>query len=471
MYTCSSINGWLNPVKNVAFYLMLPCTVTVAAFACTASASEEPISAVSVASSPNSSSADSLKAQALKSKAPTFDISGSYRLRYEHLNNPIFPSSSEDRAQVNRRVSSRLLVKAQANWDVFNATLELADSRVWLDDNDPTLTSSQVNTLEPLQFFVRYTPQDSQYLKGITAGRITFDHGSRRLIGQGVYRNTKNAFDGVLVDYQVSDWNIRGFYLLPVSRLPSDSGAVADAERAFDKSYSEREFFGLYITSPDNNVKLQSYWLKEEDSAKLSTKNRDLYTLSVDYTKPFADTWKANIEVIGQTGTSHQTASASDTTELDVESWLLHANIGKKITDYTFLRGEIDAISGDNDSSDNTISDFDSLYGVRRFDFGPTDVYQAMPRRNLYTVGARSVTKPSKEHNIMVSYKAMWYQKAPESVDNFIGQQLEARWRWQIMPSLRLAIGAAYLLKGDGFERGDYPDDSQFVFTGALYTF
>lgn len=450
---------------------MLPCTVTVAAFACTASASEEPISAVSVASSPNSSSADSLKAQALKSKAPTFDISGSYRLRYEHLNNPIFPSSSEDRAQVNRRVSSRLLVKAQANWDVFNATLELADSRVWLDDNDPTLTSSQVNTLEPLQFFVRCTPQDSQYLKGITAGRITFDHGSRRLIGQGVYRNTKNAFDGVLVDYQVSDWNIRGFYLLPVSRLPSDSGAVADAERAFDKSYSEREFFGLYITSPDNNVKLQSYWLKEEDSAKLSTKNRDLYTLSVDYTKPFADTWKANIEVIGQTGTSHQTASASDTTELDVESWLLHANIGKKITDYTFLRGEIDAISGDNDSSDNTISDFDSLYGVRRFDFGPTDVYQAMPRRNLYTVGARSVTKPSKEHNIMVSYKAMWYQKAPESVDNFIGQQLEARWRWQIMPSLRLAIGAAYLLKGDGFERGDYPDDSQFVFTGALYTF
>ncbi|ALM92009.1 MULTISPECIES: alginate export family protein [Alteromonas] len=450
---------------------MLPCTVTVAAFACTASASEEPISAVSVASSPNSSSADSLKAQALKSKAPTFDISGSYRLRYEHLNNPIFPSSSEDRAQVNRRVSSRLLVKAQTNWDVFNVTLELADSRVWLDDNDPTLTSSQVNTLEPLQFFVRYTPQDSQYLKGITAGRITFDHGSRRLIGQGVYRNTKNAFDGVLVDYQVSDWNIRGFYLLPVSRLPSDSGAVADAERAFDKSYSEREFFGLYITSPDNNVKLQSYWLKEEDSAKLSTKNRDLYTLSVDYTKPFADTWKANIEVIGQTGTSHQTASASDTTELDVESWLLHANIGKKITDYTFLRGEIDAISGDNDSSDNTISDFDSLYGVRRFDFGPTDVYQAMPRRNLYTVGARSVTKPSKEHNIMVSYKAMWYQKAPESVDNFIGQQLEARWRWQIMPSLRLAIGAAYLLKGDGFERGDYPDDSQFVFTGALYTF
>jgi hypothetical protein len=463
MYTRSSMNGWLHPVKNVAFYLalylLIPCTVMAAVVGLCANANAENISSSNVASS-----------------QPTFDISGSFRLKYEHLNNSIFPSSSEDRAQVNRRISSRLLVKAEANWDVFNVTAELADSRAWLDDNDPTLTSSQVNTLEPLQFFARYTPKntiaaDESGLKSITAGRVTFDHGSRRLIGQGVYRNTKNAFDGVLVDWTVNEWNVRGFYLLPVSRLPTDSGAVADADRAFDKSYSERKFFGLYVTSSDNNVKVHSYWLKEEDSAKLATKNRDLYTLGVEYTKPFADTWKANVEVIGQTGTSHQTASASDTAELDVESWMVHANLGKKITDSTLLRGEVDVVSGDNDSTDNTISDFDSLYGVRRFDFGPTDVYQAMPRRNLVTAGARSVTTPTTEHNIMVSYKAMWYQKAPESVDSFIGHQLEARWRWQIKSSLRFAIGAAYLLKGDGFERGDYPDDSLFMFTEALYTF
>ena len=200
MYTCSSINGWLNPVKNVAFYLFLPCTVVAAAFAfsANANASAEPIPEVSVTSSQNSSSADSLKTktlkpQTLKAQAPRFDISGSYRLKYEHLNNPIFPSSSEDRAQVNRRVSSRLLVKAQANWDVFNVTLELADSRVWLDDNDPTLKSAQVNTLEPLQFFARYTPQNSQYLKGITAGRVTIGYGRRRLKGKGGSTQNKIA--------------------------------------------------------------------------------------------------------------------------------------------------------------------------------------------------------------------------------------------------------------------------------------
>ena len=145
--------------------------------------------------------------------------------------------------------------------------------------------------------------------------------------------------------------------------------------------------------------------------------------------------------------------------------------LGKKITANTFLRAEVDYISGDNYTSDNRIENFDSLFGVRRFDFGPTDVYQAMPRRNLKTVGLRSISKPASAHHVLLGYKAMWYQKAPESVDDFIGHQVEARWRYNVLPNLRLAIGGAYLFKGRGFERGDYSDNSAFVFTGAMYSF
>ena len=227
----------------------------------------------------------------------------------------------------------------------------------------------------------------------------------------------------------------------------------------------------MYAASKDNNVKLQSYWLKEDDSEVLATKNRDLYTLSVDYTQPFDNGLITNIEVVGQTGTSYQTASANDTDEKDVRAYMLFGYVGKQITDNTFLRAEVDYISGDNDTSDDTISDFDTLYGVRRFDFGPTDVYQAMPRRNLKAVGLRSVSKPAKAHNIMLGYKAMWYQKAPQDVDSFIGHQVEARWRYQVRPELRLVLGGAYLKKGEGFARGDYSDNSAFLFTGALYTF
>ena len=86
-----------------------------------------------------------------------FDFSGSYRLRYETLQNPIFPVDASTRSRSNDRISSRVLLKGQAKWEHWNATVEIQDSRAFLDDNDPSLMSSQVNTLEPLQFFLRYS--------------------------------------------------------------------------------------------------------------------------------------------------------------------------------------------------------------------------------------------------------------------------------------------------------------------------
>ncbi|GEA09238.1 hypothetical protein KUL42_39990 [Alteromonas sp. KUL42] len=401
----------------------------------------------------------------------SFDVSGSYRLRYESLNNPIFPSSAQSRDRTNDRISSRLRVKANMSWDAWGFTAELQDSRVFLDDNDPTLRSSQVNTLEPLQFYTTYTPNDNSVIKSVSLGRMELTYGSRRLISKAVYRNATNTFDGIEIDSNLNDWSVKGIYLLPVSRLPTAQDALDDNERAFDKSFSERRLFGFFAVSPDKALEIQSYWFKEDDADDLNTKNRDLYSLSLDYTTSLFDDWEANVEVIGQVGTSHQTTSASDNVEKDVRAFLFFGYLGRKVFDHTFLRAEIDFFSGDNNSADDTIRDFDGLYGVRRFDIGPTDVYQGMPRRNLKSIGLRSVSKPTKQHNIMAAYKSFWYHRAPEGVDSFIGHQFEVRWRYQVLPSLRLALGGAYLLKGEGFERGDYSDNTTFVFTGALYTF
>ena len=47
---------------------------------------------------------------------PEFDVSGSWRLRLEALNNPIFPVEEGRRTQHNQRLSSRLLVKGEMKW-------------------------------------------------------------------------------------------------------------------------------------------------------------------------------------------------------------------------------------------------------------------------------------------------------------------------------------------------------------------
>jgi hypothetical protein len=411
----------------------------------------------------------------------TVDVSGSFRVRYEALNNPIFPTQMSLREKSNQRLSTRLIVNTDVTYKNFGATLDIRDSRAFLDDNDPTLTSSQVNTLEPVQLFFTYKPLNARgsennanalgHISLIKMGRMELDYGSRRLLAKAIYRNATNSYDGVVVQGNLANWRVDGLYILPVSRFPNDIESVDSNTRAFDKSFSERKLFGLYAASNDNAIKLQSYWFKEDDSESLATRNRDLFTFSVDYTANFSNGWRANTEIIGQLGSAHETAASNDTLDKDVRAYLMFAYVGKKINHHTFLRAEFDFISGDNDSTDNTISNFDSLYGVRRFDFGPTDVYQGLLRRNLKTAGLRSVSTPTAQHNIMLGYKAYWYQKAPQDVDSFIGHQVEARWRYQILPELRLSLGGAYLFKGDGFARGDYSDNSAFLFTGALYTF
>ena len=409
---------------------------------------------------------------AMPLKAESLDVkySGSVRMRYETLNNPIFPTSEDMREKTNERLSTRIRLKGEAVYQNWQAVAEIEDSRVYLDDNDPTLKSAQVNTLEPVQFYITYKGIN-EYLDSVTVGRVTLDHGSRRLMGRTRFRNATNSFEGALVDGPFSGWNVRGFYLLPVSRFPFDAPSLDDNKRAFDKSFSNQKFFGIYAESQDDAWKIHSYWLKESDSEALATKNRDLFTLSVDYSKTFFKDWNYNIEAIGQTGQARQSASASDLDDKDVTAWMVHSHIGKQISANTFLRAEIDAASGDNNADDATIRGFDSLYGLRRFDFGPTDVYQAFPRSNILAPGLRGVTKLGGAHTIMVGYKGLWLHKVSEGEDDFLGHQVEFRWGYQALKPLRVEIGGAYLAKGSALEAGAYPDDSMYAYTGLMYSF
>lgn len=410
-----------------------------------------------------------LLAPVAQAEAPAFDVSGQWTLRFENITNPLFPTTNPRYHQHNQRLSSKLEVKGVVKWSLFEIVGELGDSRVYLDNDDPTLGRSQVNTLEPVQFHFSWLgnseSNDGLTMKKTSVGRFLLDHGSRRIISSGYFRNAMNTFDGVVSDWQWQDWNVRAVYLMPVTRLPGDAASIDANDRAFDKSYSERVMYGAYASSAKKTWQLQAYWFDEEDGQDLNTANREFLTVSAHYTLPNDTKWRGDAEVILQSGTRHQSTSPTDVTEIDHQAWLFHGAFGQMVTDNTSLQMIADIISGDNNSNDGKNTNFDALYGVRRFDFGPTEVYVTQPRRNLVSVGLKMVSKFTKKDNLMIQYLNMSYQKTPQGSASDIGNQIDFRWRHQLLPKLRLEFGGAYMFKGDALAQGDYPDDTMYGYT------
>ena len=121
------------------------------------------------------------------------DVSGSYRLRFEHQEDSFRPGTSG----TDQMLVSLLLLSAKASGEHWFGEVELEDARAWLDDAGSPLGTDDVNTLEPLQAYAgwRQSSGENQSL-AVRAGRMTLDIAGRRQIGRSVYPNTKNSFTG-----------------------------------------------------------------------------------------------------------------------------------------------------------------------------------------------------------------------------------------------------------------------------------
>lgn len=71
----------------------------------------------------------------------------------------------------------------------------------------------------------------------------------------------------------------------------------------------------------------------------------------------------------------------------------------------------------------------------------------------------------------MLGYKGLWLQKVAKGQEDFLGHQIEFRWRYQASAPLRFELGGAYLAKGEALETGVYPDNSMYAYTGVMYSF
>jgi len=419
-------------------------------------------------------------------------VSGDFRIRYEYLDNQFRAGrpGSDQLLVLRTRLRAELRLT-----DWLSAGAELQDSRAYLADDNTLLSTGIVNTAELLRAYLEASFDDPfGGSHQAQLGRVTMDLGSRRLVARNRFRNTSNAFTGL-------DWTwrseagreLRMFYTLPVQRLPQLPERLRGNEVEFDRESFDYQFWGLFFRDElpwGDTVELYGFGLNERGAYDLTqedaTFRRRLGTPGFRLLRaPRAGHFDYELESALQVGSSRLRLAGRT---LDHRAWFVHLTLG-----HTFARRwsprllvHYDYASGDSDPSDGRDGRFDSLFGARRFEWGPTSLYGPFARSNINTPGLRLEVTPRPRWSAFVDYRAVWLaqrrdvwvgtgvQDPTGNSGSFVGQHIELRVRFDWIPgNVRLELGYAHLFAGEFIERAPNSNggDTNYVYTQMLLEF
>lgn len=394
-----------------------------------------------------------------------FDLSGSVRARGDVIEGQFRPGKAEDDALL----MLRTIVKASYDAGPVELVGELVDARVYNQDLDTPISTSDVNALEPLQAYVGLDLGEivgQGYSGRLKAGRFTMNIGSARLIGRPDDSNFPPAYTGAMLNLATpGESEFQLFWTMPNTRLPKDAAELQDNEVKLDRSTSDVQFYGAHYGRPlfgKVGGEIYAYRLDEQDAEGYPTRNRDLLTYGFRLNRePAAGKLDFDLEYARQNGDIRSGTAATDTAEIDVNAFFFHAQVGRKFSGGWTPRisAHFDIASGDDADSD--YSRFDPLYPARRGEFGPTGIYGPISRSNLLSLGLRGEAKPSSKLDLMAMYRALWLEEAGDTFAStgvrdaagasgkWAGNQVELRVRYKLIPDrLDLEAGGAYLDKG-----------------------
>jgi hypothetical protein len=429
--------------------------------------------------------------------ARSFELGGTQRTRYEALNGQFRAGlDSTDRA---------LALQTSLHFDWRHANLqvfgEIMDARVARDDAGSYLSTSNANTLEPVQAYVAWHGASSKNPgreSTVRFGRMTLDVGKRRLVARSRFRNTVDSFAGLDWEWHGTDGRTaRAFYLRPMNTLPGDDAALLDDEFELDRGMRRNEFFGVYYQPAPfgSGAALELYAFEH----RLRPTDDPLFEtdMAVDHLTAGSRFYRAaepghlsyEVEAVLQRGSSGGIAGSLERTDLEHRAHFLHFEIGYELA----LPGspnvafQYDLASGDEDPNDVRNERFDTLFGDRSFEFGPTGLYGAIARANLRSPGVRVTFNPHPRVRSVVSYRRVsldeprdeWagsdYRDTTGASGRSVGRHLEASITWNVIDDrLQVDAGIARLGAGSFRARVSAPafnGNPRYVYLGATTSF
>ena len=412
-------------------------------------------------------------------------LTAQHRTRYEFLDDAFRAGSRGDREILVLRTLIHGRVRlADGLW----LGGEVQDSRAEVN-GDTILNTTIVNSVELLRAYLELEKED--VLGGTLfaqAGRITMDLGSRRFVARNRYRNTINSFSGIDVQWRhEAGTELRAFWTLPMRRQPSRFDQLRDNKIQDDEEDFDLQFWGLYASTDLEALgrgEIFLLGLHEQDEPSRRTRKRELYTPGFRILrKPEKARFDYTLESAFQVGRSRTSARQA---RLDHFAHFHHVEVG-----YTFdapatprVVFQYDYASGDERPTDDENNRFDTLFGARRFEFGPTGIYGPFARSNLNSPGLRLQLKPARTVTAFGAVRAFWLadrsdtwttarvRDASGRSGSYLGTQVEFRVRWDVLPkNLRLEAGYAHLFDGEFLENApnsSRPGDLNYGYVQAV---
>jgi len=359
-------------------------------------------------------------------------IHAEHRVRYETLDRRYRLGEQGSDQQLPYR--HRLQIGLQN--ESFRFYSELQDARAALTDAGSTVNLNHVGRARVQQLFVGYNRKKlfgSPAGFSIQAGRVSPDFGNRRLIARNLYRNTTNAFDGIIGSIGTEKWKIQPIVLHPL--LYETSGD------RLDRQYRGARLTGGYFTYlPVKRLQAEMYTLRLTDGVAARSPRR-LTTAGgrLLLSAPARGGWESEWEGTWQTGSVGR---------LEHWAWFQHWAIGHSWAAarfrprWSFL---YDYATGDADPNDNRSGAYDTLFGARRFEYGPTGIHGLFGRSNINSPGEQFVVRPWRPVEAIILHRMMWLAQSrdrwrPNGVGDptgaagrYVGQMAEfrVRYRWR----------------------------------------
>jgi hypothetical protein len=358
--------------------------------------------------------------------------------------------------------------KAEANFDSFSLTTEVADMRTYFSDSGTPLDGTITNPLDILQvnltlpFTSLLSSDDGGFVK---LGRFTMDQGGRRWVARNRFRNTVNSFSGVHAKLSDGDTGYELFYTLPTNRR--FDGDPLDNKPKLDNEPGDTRFWGAFFVTqlpglPDF-FETYLYGLEENRQALDKRERFDILSTGIRmYRRPAKGQWHYEAEAMFQFGDSPALDSFSPQRNHRAQFLHLEAGYSFEMPWQPRLSLIYDYASGDENPLDDETNSFDSLYGVPRPEYGPTGIYRAFVRNNISTPGLLLNLQPASNVDAFIKlqdyslaaeeqgWRTTRYQHPGNLGEDHVGTQLETRVRWHLLSrSLTLEAGYTWLDAGD----------------------